>query len=252
MPVQCSHLGLIPTPSTLKAEAVTSGAQSTPIAGKMQNRSRPSRRRIVLSGVTLFGAMWAGLVDSLAGLNPTPPLVKGMYPVGEQRPEDDDADLARRGAQKEDAAGRIINLDGRVLRADGSPIANARVEIWHTDSNGFYHHPDDPNEGVRDANFQGYGELRTGTDGRINFRTIRPGSYSIDQDTVRTPHIHLQVTAADHEPLATQLFFANEPLNEQDIILKELSEQQRKQLTVDFTATGDSAPLRGTIDIVLG
>ena len=42
------------------------------------------------------------------------------------------------------AAGEVILVTGRVLDLSGNPLPGAAVEFWHTDANGVYDHPGDP------------------------------------------------------------------------------------------------------------
>lgn len=214
--------------------------------------TRYSRRSAISAGIAFLTTLWTGGAHAGSSREATPPLIKGpFYPEGDDRPEDRDADLAKRKDQKEGAAGDRIDLVGKVLNTDGQSIPNAVVEIWHADSQGLYHHPADPNKGERDSGFQGFGQTRTDSSGRFAFRTIKPGSYPIDAKTIRTPHIHINVIADGHQSLATQLFFAGEPLNEQDIILKQLPAAERGQLILDFRTTEEARPKRGSVDIVL-
>ena len=183
----------------------------------------------------------------------TPPLIKGpFYPVGKDRPDDQDSDLTKRRGRDDLAAGDVIDIAGRVKSPDGTAIADALVEIWHADANGLYHHPADPNKGTRDPAFQGFGKMATNGAGEFLFRTIKPAAYPIDEKTIRTPHIHINVIAEGRKPLATQLFFPGEPLNEDDIILKQLPENERSRLVMEITDPGAGHPKRGTIGIVLG
>ena len=56
-------------------------------------------------------------------------------------------------------------------------------------------------------------------DGRYRLRTVKPGPYPEPSGTMRTPHIHFDVTNADYR-LAAQMYFPDEPLNANDLLLR--------------------------------
>ena len=85
--------------------------------------------------------------------------------------DDVDNDLVKIKGQVQAAGGEIVQLRGRVLDAEGQPLAGARVEIWQCGPNGRYRDADStaPTDG-----FRGFGAIRTDSDGNYRFRTIRP------------------------------------------------------------------------------
>jgi protocatechuate 3,4-dioxygenase beta subunit len=161
---------------------------------------------------------------------------------------DVDNDLVRvRGAATQ-ALGRVAHLMGRVLDAQGKPVADALVEIWQCDANGRYRHPDDASMfGARDVGFQGYGRTIVAADGGYRFRTIRPVAYGS-----RAPHIHVRIKRAGREVLTTQLYVAGDPLNDRDGLYTR--EPNRATLTAPFVpANGiEDGALAATFDIHLG
>ena len=89
--------------------------------------------------------------------------------------------------------GRPILLSGWVFDEACRPLAGARLDFWHADTEGQY-----DNEGYRLR-----GQVRTGSDGAYRLDTISPTAY-----TGRPPHIHLKVFDPDGaERLTTQLYF---------------------------------------------
>jgi protocatechuate 3,4-dioxygenase beta subunit len=198
-------------------------------------------RRRLLTG--LAGLAASGSV--LAKLLPTPAQMAGpFYPL--EFPLDDDNDLTRVKGRPGAAKGQIADLSGRVLDADGRPLRNARVEIWQCDANGRYHHPHDKGP-PPDPNFQGFGHARTDEFGRYRFRTIRPVPYP-----GRAPHIHMAVLLPGRAAFVTQLYVADEPLNQGDMIFRSLSQEQRKRVVADFTPVNSSEiALAARFDIVL-
>jgi catechol 1,2-dioxygenase len=115
---------------------------------------------------------------------------------------------------------------GRVLDADGRPIADAVLDVWQTADNGMYsgQDPDQPLTNLR-------GRYRTDEAGRFAIRTIIPVSYPIptdgpvgrllqasDRHPWRPAHLHFMVKAAGHRSLVTHLFNHDDPYLESDVV----------------------------------
>ncbi len=102
------------------------------------------------------------------------------------------------------------------------------------------------------SNFQGFGATTADDEGAWRFRTIEPVPYP-----GRTPHIHFKIAGPGFEPLTTQMYLADHPLNERDGLYRRLGEQARL-VTVglepapDLEPTVKSGAKRGLFDIVLG
>lgn len=147
----------------------------------------------------------------------TPAQSEGPYYPSRLRPADLDADLTRIGLGPR-AQGEIIALGGRVVDPAGRPIEGARVEIWQTDAQGVYLHPDDPRIGQHDRNFQFFGRARSAADGAFRFLTILPARYP-----GRPPHIHAKIRPPGGDTLTTQFYFAGDDLSG-DAIARRLGE----------------------------
>lgn len=161
-------------------------------------------RRIGSIGATglLMLAAWGPTVGQEETLVLTPSQAEGpYYPVA--IPADGDADLTVIDGSAEVASGEPLALSGVLLRADGSPIEGAIVEIWQTDAFGVYLHPDDPGFAERDTAFQGFGRSVTDAEGAWGFLTILPEVYGS-----RPRHIHAKVKVADETVLTTQIYFS--------------------------------------------
>lgn len=84
-------------------------------------------------------------------------------------------------------------------------LANARVDVWHCDKDGYY-------SGYSNSGYLGTqnnsslvfcrGLQYTDSNGQVNFKTIYPGWY-----TGRVTHIHAQVYAGSSLKLTTQIAF---------------------------------------------
>lgn len=172
---------------------------------------------LAVSGAALIGPA----THAAAALLPTPGGAEGpFYPYGELKPAERDWDLVE-FAGNPPARGEIIYLGGRVLDRNGKPVAGAAVEIWQANAEGNYNHPDD----YRDDGFQGFGAVTTGADGAYRFRTIKPGAYGVAFFR-RTPHIHFKVKAGTE--FVTQMYFAGEPLNDQDVQYRRIGDAARQ------------------------
>jgi protocatechuate 3,4-dioxygenase beta subunit len=181
-----------------------------------------SRRRTLtfLSASAL--AACAADVDTDAGsaLTATPAETEGPF-FPENTEVERDVDLTRLAGRPGRAAGEPIEMRGRVLGADGRPIAGARVQLWQANAAGRYAHSlDAGNTAPLDPNFQGYGVVQTGADGGFSFTTIKPGGYLVAELGPRTPHMHWKITAAGHDEFTTQSYFPNEPANDADFLIR--------------------------------
>lgn len=135
----------------------------------------------------------------------TPAQTEGPYYTVE-KPADRDNDLTVVAGASGTPAGEVIEFGGKVYDATGIPVSGAVIEIWQTDTNGVYLHPNDPGTVQRDRNFQFYGEAVTEADGSYDFRTILPGHYE-----PRPRHIHVKVRLDGQELLTTQFYFEGDP-----------------------------------------
>jgi len=161
---------------------------------------------------------------------------------------DADADLVRVTGEAAQAQGVVTHLRGRLLAADGAPLAGARIEIWQCDARGIYRHPRD-REAERDMGFQGRGRMQVGSDGRFAFRTIRPAAYP-----GRTPHIHVLVSAPLRPELVTQLYVEDEPANARDFLFNRLNPAAREMVLLRPRPAEriEAGALLAERDIVLG
>jgi protocatechuate 3,4-dioxygenase alpha subunit len=103
------------------------------------------------------------------------------------------------------AKGEAIEIRGRVLQEDGTPLENLVVEIWQADALGIFRHPADPRHAQADPDFLGWGRAATDAKGGYLFRTIRPGA-----PEGRIPHVNFMVMFSGlMRILKTTMFFEN-------------------------------------------
>lgn len=206
------------------------------------------RPTVTLHAAACLAAAWICPDASIsaaraAEMAPTPSQSRGpFYP--KTFPQERDNDLATVDGRA--ARGELLIITGRVTTRDGTPVPNARVEIWQTNSAGRYHHEDDDAPAPLDPGFQGWGETRTDPAGAYRFRTVRPQPYS-----GRTAHVHFAVTAPGQRPLITQMYFEGVPENERDGLLRRLDPQARARLIVQPAPAAGAEGLQARFDIVL-
>ncbi|MEY4631167.1 MAG: hypothetical protein RIQ81_1287 [Pseudomonadota bacterium] len=194
-------------------------------------------------GLLSSGLLASGIAKAALGVK-TPAQPEGpFYPVKDQL--DKDADMTQVRGRGEAALGESVILAGIVRDADTSaPVEGALVEFWQACASGKYDHPSDPNTAPLDPNFQYWAQVKTDGQGRFSLKTVRPGAYPAGDGWVRPPHIHVKIHRQGYPSLTTQIYFAGEALNDQDLILQRLSPAQRELVIVEFKP-GDTADFAG-------
>jgi hydroxyquinol 1,2-dioxygenase len=123
-------------------------------------------------------------------------------------------------------SGEPLYVQGIVRSANGSVLADAIVDIWHSDADGFYDvQRDDPAEPAFRARFQ------TNAEGHFHFWSIMPKFYPIpddgpvgemlkatDRHPYRPAHVHFMISAPGHETLITHVFAADSPYLDSDAV----------------------------------
>lgn len=156
------------------------------------------------------------------GDDPTPPQTSGPF-YRLNSPE-------RTSLLEPGLVGSPIMLTGQVLSTNCQPIAGAALEFWHTNAQGEYD----------TAGYTFRGQQFTDAAGRYQLETIAPGIYP-----GRTRHIHVRIRSSEHSTLTTQLYFPDEPLNEDDFLYQpELlmsvdNSGERLQAQFDFVLARD-------------
>lgn len=182
---------------------------------------------------TIIAGLAAGAVAHRAVAAPalvvTPQEMNGpFYPRHPLADHDFDLTAVRGRAAR--ARGEIIEVLGRVLRPDGTPVRNAEIEVWQANAAGRYRNPNDTNPAPLDPDFQGYARLRSGSDGGFRLVTVKPGAYPAPIG-MRTPHIHFDVQSRDYR-LITQMYFVGEPLNARDPLLSTMPARHQDPASV--------------------
>jgi protocatechuate 3,4-dioxygenase, beta subunit len=195
-------------------------------------------RRCLLMGVATALALPA-LASSRRALAP---MTDGpFYPprAWRDRVPDWDADLTRveRNGRVLIARGEPLALRAVVADTQGRLIDNAEVEIWQCDVMQSYRHPGvAQTAGGFDEGFQGFGAARSGKDGTLALRTIKPVPYP-----GRTPHIHVKLLHPSFGEHTSQLFIAGDAGNARDFLWRAVPQADRAALEMQLLpALGDS------------
>jgi hydroxyquinol 1,2-dioxygenase len=124
------------------------------------------------------------------------------------------------------ARGEPCFVRGVVRGLDGEPVANARIEVWQADEDGFY---DVQYDGMDQARARA--TLSTGPDGAYRFRSILASSYPIPHDGPvgqllaalgrhpwRPAHVHFLIKAEGYETLITHVFRSGDRYLDSDAV----------------------------------
>lgn len=144
--------------------------------------------------------------------------------------------------------GEPMLVRGRVLDDADRPLAGATLDFWQATAGGHYWQQD-PAQDQHNLRCK----MTTGADGRYTFTTVRPGPYTVPYDgpvgamlragarhAWRPAHFHFIVGAPGHEPLTTELFFADDRYLEQDAVFG-----VRASLVVELKKDGTAQDARG-------
>lgn len=171
--------------------------------GHYLNMTKISRRKLL----QILGV--AGISSSI-GLKPSYSQKKDVSPTCVLTPKQTagpfyfDVDQLREDIT-ENKDGLSLKLELTVVNSSNcKPIKDAIVDIWHADAKGRY-------SGYKNLGVDTTGEkfLRgiqvTNSEGKVNFKTIYPGSYP-----GRVPHIHFKVYTDNEKFVTSQLYFPRE------------------------------------------
>jgi hydroxyquinol 1,2-dioxygenase len=154
-----------------------------------------------------------------------------------------------------DHKGEPMLVEGRIVDTEGRPIANARIDVWQANDEGFY---DVQQKGIQpDFNLRGL--FRTGADGRYWFKGVKPRHYAIPDDGPvgkllralgrhphRPAHLHYILEAKGFETLVTHIFDPDDPYIDSDAVfgVKQSLLTNFEQVTdpAEISAKGMSGP----------
>ncbi|GAY07266.1 maleylacetate reductase and hydroxyquinol 1,2-dioxygenase domain-containing protein [Pseudonocardia sp. N23] len=195
-----------------------------------------TRQEFVLLSDTLGLSSVVDVLTNSRTPDSTPSAVLGPFYV-EGPPElEQGSDMAR------GLAGTPLHVDVLVTDTADVPVADAIVDVWQSNEDGFYdvQLPDLDGPVLR-------GRLRTDGEGRLRFWSILPSEYPIPTDgpvgamlgavgrhPYRAPHLHFMIAAPGRRRLITQLFVRGGLYLDSDAVFG-----VKDDLVVDFeTRTG--------------
>lgn len=99
--------------------------------------------------------------------------------------------------------GESLRIAGRIFQPDGKPAEGVVLFIFHTDATGYYNEKDDASH----PRLKGW--MKTGADGRYEFRTIKPAPYP---HRTTPAHIHAHLYGPQYsERSIDDYWFAGDP-----------------------------------------
>jgi catechol 1,2-dioxygenase len=150
---------------------------------------------------------------------------------------------------RKDEPGEVLFLSGTVRATDGAPLAGAVVDIWQADAQGAYSHFNIPEA---KAPFNLRARVSADKDGGFEIQTWLPAPYQIPHDgptgavleaTGRHPwrpaHVHFRLSHPGYEALTTQLFVADDPWIDSDVV-----GAVKQPLVISFARHDDPAELK--------
>ena len=176
--------------------------------------------------------------------------IEGPYYIPEAPEQKSPAKIEMR----EDEKGTPLLFQGQVRSTDGTPLSNAKIELWHADEDGFYSQfaPNIPEWNLR-------GTFIADEEGNFHIDTMQPAPYQIPTDGAcgqliaaagwhawRPAHLHLKVSAPGHELLTAQLYFPGDAHNDDDI-----ATAVKPELLLDIQPATEGAGVQTTYDFVL-
>lgn len=118
-------------------------------------------------------------------------------------------------------------VSGSVASDDGTPLADASVDVWHSDDDGYY----DVQNLDKLGGSAGRGRFRTDPAGNFRFWSIKPTCYPVPTDGPvgdmlkaqgrhpwRPAHLHFLIRAPGHRQLVTHIFDRSDKYLDSDAV----------------------------------
>ena len=120
--------------------------------------------------------------------------------------------------------GDALFVQGWVRDAQGQPVANAQVDVWHSSTTGLYE-----NQDPAQAEMNLRGTFTTDARGGFNFRSVKPAGYPVPIDgpagkllaaqlrhNMRPAHLHFLIYKEGFKTIASQVYTQDDPYLETD------------------------------------
>ncbi len=125
-----------------------------------------------------------------------------------------------------DTQGDRMSVHVRVMDLNKQPVEGVVVDVWQASPVGLYENQDD-----HQADMNLRGRFTSNSKGEFDFRTVRPAGYPIpvdgpvgrllehqDRHAMRPAHLHFIAIKQGYRVLATQIFDANDPYINTDVV----------------------------------
>jgi hydroxyquinol 1,2-dioxygenase len=198
------------------------------------------RQEFILFSDVMGVSMLVDAINNRLPTGATPTTVEGPFHVANAPAMDNGANMAK------GAPGIACFVVGKVSDLDGRPVANASLDLWQTDGEGYY-------EAQRDVTEPWMrGLYHSQPDGSYVVRTVAPIGYTIPMDGpigelmrrtnishMRPAHIHFCLESPGHHRVVTHLFQRGCEFIETDVVYG-----VKEPLIVDFVKqpAGTKAP----------
>jgi protocatechuate 3,4-dioxygenase, alpha subunit len=163
------------------------------------------------------------------GMTPNFCEITGVYP------QDPGLEIIKDGVK-----GERITVNLHVIDGGGNPVNDCVVEVWQADANGIYNSPAE-HRGPADPNFIGWGRFPADAEGRLSFKTIKPGAVPGPHGALMAPHLTLWIVARGiNIGLMTRMYFSDEDAaNAKDGILSK-ARMTKRDTTLIGKREGDT------------
>ncbi len=121
--------------------------------------------------------------------------------------------------------GETVYVNAWVKDMQGLAVSNARVDVWHSSSKGFYE-----NQDASQAEMNLRGRFETDIKGHIAFKTIKPAGYPIPinglvgevlaklgRHHMRPAHLHFLIFKEGYKTQFSQVYSSDDPYLETDV-----------------------------------
>jgi len=195
--------------------------QACGIIAKLGQLTTPSHNEVVLSGGSLgVSALVCLLNNGNKGQDKTTANLMGPFWRGDQPIMPNGANLVR-----SEMPGLPIFVDAYIKDQQGHPVSDARVDVWHCSTEGYYENQD-PDQA--DMNLRA--SFKTNADGHIWFRSVKPVGYPIPvsgpvgdllrkqgRHNMRPAHIHFMINKEGYKTQFSQVYSNDDPYLETDV-----------------------------------
>lgn len=120
--------------------------------------------------------------------------------------------------------GDALFFNGQVRDNAGAPVAGAEVDVWHSSPVGLYE-----NQDTEQAEMNLRGRFTTDAEGRIRFRSVKPGAYPVPiegptgdllkaqrRHNWRPAHLHFLIYKPGYKTIASQVYSNDDQYLETD------------------------------------